>query len=253
MKALIIEDERLNAQALKTQIQKLRPGIEIVSITSSIKASTAFLKEHGEDVDIIFSDIRLDDGLSFAIFDRVQTSAMVVFVTGFDEYALKAFDYNCADYLLKPVADNDLEDALARCEMRLPRLSPKGVAQMSAEILSRSVGFRKRLMLEQGTRTTVAQEDDVCYIIADAGGTNIFLKDGTHGYVEESLSQLLQELDPTRFVRASRQHIVALDAIAAFDELPSRRECNLVLREPYSDVQIHIPITRKKELINLLY
>ena len=163
MKALIIEDEALSAQALEAKLKKLRPGIGILGTTSSIKESVAFLKEHG-DVDVIFSDIRIDDGLSFAVFDRVQTSAMVVFVTGFDEYALKAFDYNCADYLLKPVSDEDLEDALKRCEDRSARLSPQGVKELSEDILARKVNYRKRLLLERGSLSLVAPVESVCLI-----------------------------------------------------------------------------------------
>ena len=252
MKALIIEDEAISAQALETKLKKLRPGIGILGTTSSIKESVAFLKEHG-DVDIIFSDIRIDDGLSFSVFDRVQTSAMVVFVTGFDEYALKAFDYNCADYLLKPVSDEDLEDALKRCEDRSARLSPQGVKEMSEDILARKVNYRKRLLLEQGPLTIVAPVEKVCYISADTGGTKVFLKDRTAGYVGESLTQLMEELDPAMFVRANRQYIVALDAIKAFEDTVSNRVCNLLLKEPYERVEIQIPTSRKKELMGLLW
>ena len=176
MKALIIEDEALSAQSLEAKLKKLRPGIDVLGSTSSINESVDFLNEH-PDVDIIFSDIRIDDGLSFAIFDRVQTNAMVVFVTGFDEYAIKAFDYNCADYLLKPVSDEDLEDAIKRCEERSAHMTPQGLKAMSEDILKRKVDYRKRVLLEQGTRTLVAPIEDICFIVAEPGGTKVFLKD----------------------------------------------------------------------------
>ena len=102
MKVLIIEDESLSAQALERTLMELRPDWDVAGRTTSIEASLRFLAEH-KDMDIIFSDIRLDDGLSFAIFDKVETKAAVVFVTGYDEYAIRAFEYNCADYLMKPV------------------------------------------------------------------------------------------------------------------------------------------------------
>ncbi len=252
MKALIIEDEALSAQSLEAKLKKLRPGIDVLGSTSSINESVDFLNEH-PDVDIIFSDIRIDDGLSFAIFDRVQTNAMVVFVTGFDEYAIKAFDYNCADYLLKPVSDEDLEDAIKRCEERSAHMTPQGLKAMSEDILKRKVDYRKRVLLEQGTRTLVAPIEDICFIVAELGGTKVFLKDNTYGYIGVSLTQLLNELDPARFFRVNRQYIVALDAIEAFDSTISQRECILILRRPYNKVGIKIPVAKKKELITLMY
>lgn len=108
-------------------------------------------------------------------------------------------------------------------------------------------------MLEQGVRTLVAPVEDVSYLSAETGGAMIFLKDDMHGYVGESLTQLFAELDPAKFARATRQFVVALDAIKAFDAIPARRICNLVLRDPYADLQIQIPNARKKELMELLY
>ena len=252
MKVLIIEDEALSAQALERSLKALRPDWEIAGRTTSIEASLRFLAEH-QDLDIILSDIRLDDGLSFAIFDKVETKAEVVFVTGYDEYALRAFDYNCADYLMKPVQKADLEKALQRCEKRFPRLTPSMLKDMSSDILQRKVNYRKRLLLEQGTRTLVTPVEEVSHIAADTGGTKAFLKDGTYGYVSGSLSQLEGELNPEHFTRVNRQFIVALEAIEAFDDLPAKRECALVLKNPYGGVEIHITIPKRKELYERLY
>ena len=191
MKVLIIEDESLSAQALERTLMELRPDWDVAGRTTSIEASLRFLAEH-KDMDIIFSDIRLDDGLSFAIFDKVETKAAVVFVTGYDEYAIRAFEYNCADYLMKPVQKADLEKALRRCEERFPRITPSMLKGMSGDILERKVKYRKRLLLEQGTMTLVAPVEDVSHIAVDPGGTRVFLKDGSNGYVDFSLAKLEQ-------------------------------------------------------------
>ena len=252
MKVLIIEDEALSARALERSIKALRPDWELAGCTTSIEASLRFLAEH-KDIDIILSDIRLDDGLSFAIFDRIETKAAVVFVTGYDEYALRAFDYNCADYLMKPVQKSDLEKALKRCEERFPRLTPSMLKSMSRDIMERKVDYRRRLLLEQGSRTLVASVEEVSYITSDVGGTKVFLRDGTCGYIDSPLSRLETELSPEVFARVNRQFIVALDAIKAFDELPGKRECALVLKDPHGATQIHISIPKRKELTGLLY
>ena len=115
MQVLIIEDEKTIAQSLSNQLRTLRPEIEVVGIATSITESIAFIKQH-DDLDIIFSDIRIDDGLSFNIFKEVTCDAMIVFTTAYDEYAIQAFDFNCVDYLLKPVTSKGLERALLKCE-----------------------------------------------------------------------------------------------------------------------------------------
>lgn len=101
MKALIIEDEQTAVRRLTGLLEKLRPDIEVMGLLPSVKEAVAWFGANS-DPDIVFSDIRLNDGLSFSIYDRVNTEAMIVFTTAFDEYAVKAFDYDCADYLSSP-------------------------------------------------------------------------------------------------------------------------------------------------------
>lgn len=252
MKVLIIEDESLSAQMLERALKALRPDWEIIGRTTSIEASLRFFSEH-KDLDVVFADIRLDDGLSFAIFDRVETSAAVVFVTGFDEYALRAFEYNCADYLMKPVQNKALERALCNCEMYSMRLTSAMLKDMSRDILHHNVKYRKRLMLEHGISALVIPVEAISYITAETGGTKVFLRDGTSGYVSSSLSQLENELAPSLFARVNRQFIVALDAIKAFNDVPSKRECALEIKAPYENVDVRISIPKRKELYEKLY
>ena len=111
MKALIIEDEVMAAKALKKLLGEVSPGIEIVDVLESIEDSVEWIEENPMP-DVIFMDIHLADGSSFAIFDRVSITCPVIFTTAYDEYALKAFEVNSIDYLLKPVSKEALEHAL---------------------------------------------------------------------------------------------------------------------------------------------
>ena len=90
MKIWIIEDEASAARSLERLLTRLRPDRDVLGRTGSIVESLPALEAHPE-LDLIFADIRLEDGLSFAIFERVRTEALVVFTTAYDEYALKAF------------------------------------------------------------------------------------------------------------------------------------------------------------------
>lgn len=80
--------------------------------------------------------------MSFIIFEQVDTEATVVFTTAYDEYALKAFDYNCVDYLLKPISIDGLERALQRCEKRTSPIGRDDLCRISSEIINGAIGYK---------------------------------------------------------------------------------------------------------------
>src|ERR1035437_8400111 len=101
LKIVIIEDEKLTALDLADTLKKVDSEIEVVAILASVKQALSYFKSDN-NFDLVFSDIQLPDGLSFDIFENVQITVPVIFCTAYDQYALKAFDANGIDYLLKP-------------------------------------------------------------------------------------------------------------------------------------------------------
>ena len=97
MKAIIIEDETLAAQALQKLLAKVSPTTEVLAVLETIEESVAWLTDNPTP-DLLFMDIHLADGSSFAIFDQVNVTCPVIFTTAYDEYALKAFEVNSIDY-----------------------------------------------------------------------------------------------------------------------------------------------------------
>ena len=112
MKILIIEDEQNNADRLVRLVKDIRPDAEIVSVMASNAEVEDFFKQAENAPDVILSDIRLGDGLSFVGLKSAPQSAPVIFTTAYDQYALQAFKYNGLDYLLKPVDAEELRRAL---------------------------------------------------------------------------------------------------------------------------------------------
>ena len=249
MKALIIEDERPIADTLKALLVSLRPGIEIVGVTTNIRDSIKAISSN-PDIDIIFSDIKIDDGLSFSVFDRVETRAMVVFTTAYDEYALKAFDYNCVDYLLKPVSFDALQRALTKCETFQPRADKSIIKETSAAILNHNVKYRSRVFLEVGCETVIRNVSDICYIYSEKGNTRVFISDGSWGSVDDSLIEINQSLPPA-FCRVNRQAIVNIDYIDKIAPGPGR-DSLVFLKDPFAKIQFKITQETKKLLLDLL-
>lgn len=249
MKALIIEDERSIAEALKALLVSLRPDIEVVGVTTNIRDSVKAVSSN-PDLDIIFSDIKIDDGLSFSVFDKVETGALVVFTTAYDEYALKAFDYNCVDYLLKPVSEEALQRALTKCETFQPRADKTIIKATSEAILNQEIKYRSRIFLEVGRETVIRNISDICYIYSEKGNTRVFISDGSWGSVDDSLIEIIQSLPPS-FCRVNRQAIVNIDYIDKIAPRPGR-DSLVFLKDPFAKIQFKITQETKKLLLDLL-
>lgn len=250
MKALIIEDEGPIATLLESMLRELRTDIDIVGVTTDISGSVAAISAH-PDLDIIFSDIKIDDGLSFSVYDRVSTNAMVVFTTAYNEYALKAFDYNCVDYLIKPISKDALERALNKFEQRIPHADESVIRATADDIRHQSLSNRKRVLLQRGSDTIIYEVDQICFIQTEKGNTRVFLKDGLWGDIDISLIELLKSLSPELFCRISRQVVVNIDSIKKLTP-GLGRDTIISMKGPYEKQSFQITQERKKELLKLL-
>ncbi|HBF88484.1 MAG TPA: DNA-binding response regulator [Bacteroidales bacterium] len=114
MKIIIIEDEKLTSQDLAETLQKVEPNSEIVAVLSSVKEANAFFEKNTLEIDLIFSDIQLGDGLSFEIFNKFNITTPIIFCTAYDEYALNAFKTNGIDYILKPFSQKTIASTISK-------------------------------------------------------------------------------------------------------------------------------------------
>ena len=114
MRYIIIEDELIAANRLKKLISTLRPDYKHVLTVDSIESACISLPVL--KFDLAFLDIQLADGLSFEIFDQIAMKKPVIFITAYNQYAIKAFKTNSIDYLLKPLDQEDLEQAIVKFE-----------------------------------------------------------------------------------------------------------------------------------------
>lgn len=250
MKVLIVEDELPISLSMRALLCELRPSIEIVGIATSISDSVRMISSH-PDLDIIFSDIKLDDGLSFSVFDKVSTDAIIIFTTAYDEFALKAFDYNCVDYLMKPVSKDSLERALTKCEKHISKTDSFALKALAEEIRSQKLSYRKKILLERGSEILVCDVCDVCYIFSEKGDTRAFLDNGSWGSVDCSLVELSKSLSSKVFFRVNRQAIINIEFLNKIAPGPGR-DSIILLKAPYDKQQFLITQERKKELLDVL-
>ena len=212
MKALIIEDEVMAAQALQKLLGEVSPNTEVVGVLETIEESVEWL-ENNTMPDLMFMDIHLADGSSFAIFEKVNITCPVIFTTAYDEYALKAFEVNSIDYLLKPIS----KEALVHALNKYHNLAEKRVNADQFDRLLAKLGEKKRyrscFLLPERDKLVPLPVDIITYIYIDAKTVKIFTTNGKVYYMNHTLDDIMNELDPQMFFRANRQFIVARQSI----------------------------------------
>lgn len=238
MKVLIIEDEMALSSALARSLVKLRPDIEIAGISDMVDDSIELIRKN-PDLDVIFADIRLSDGYCFDIFDNAETEAMIVFTTAYDEYVLKAFEYDCIDYLMKPYGRHDLEDALRKAEKRLLRTHLAEARAVSGAMFANAAQYRRKMELQRHDSIILVDVTEICYIHYDLGAVRVYCSNNQNGFVDISLTKLIQELDPGIFFRASRQHIVNVHSVRKIRPTLGRNKL-VGLKPPYENVTIEV-------------
>jgi DNA-binding LytR/AlgR family response regulator len=217
MTTLIIEDEKPAARLLQRKLEKLNIAVE--TMLHSVEESVNWFSNN-EHPDLIFLDIQLSDGLSFEIFEKVDIKSAIIFTTAYDEYALKAFKLNSIDYLLKPIDEDDLDIAVNKFKMRLPKIEsePKKlqfdfeqIRQMLSNPFEKS--FKKRFTVKIGQHLKVITTDEIECFFSENKGTYIHTFDNRNYLIDSTLEILEQDLDMKNFFRVSRKFIVPLPAI----------------------------------------
>lgn len=209
MQVLIIEDEESAFENLKRILLEIDPSIHILSWLQSVEQSIQWFQTN-ERPDLIFLDIQLSDDVSFKIFDAVEVTSPIVFTTAFDEFAIKAFELNSIDYILKPISKNSIEKALKKSHnFGTPSYDQLIQALKTATV---SPSYKERFLVNKADELVIIPSTDISYFFKD-NETYIVLKNGDRYPVKFTLDELIQVVDPAQFYRINRQMIVSITAI----------------------------------------
>ena len=210
MRILLIEDEPAAQKRMQKLLAEAAPDATIVDTLDSVSSAVAWF-QNNPPPDLAFMDVRLSDGDSFSIFERTTVDCPVVFVTAYDAYALKAFQVQAVDYLLKPVKLTDLAEALRRVRSsgvvrELATLATQPAASAPAALI-------KRFLIRYGDHFRVVEPKDIAYIFYLEKNTFLRTKEGRDLPLDESLDRLEKQLDPEKFFRLNRQVIIHFQSI----------------------------------------
>lgn len=216
MKVLIVEDEIAASENLAYLLGNLDRTIEVVGVLDSVKNTVAYFRQPRE-IDLVFLDIHLADGLSFEIFDSVKIEAPIIFTTAYDQYALKAFKLNSIDYLLKPIDKDELSGSLEQYRSHIK--GKNGLVDVQvASLLSLIKGQRKTnkttFLVNHRDELIPLKTMQLAYFYIDTGIVKVKTHDNHTYAIDKKLEDLENELNPEIFCRVNRQFIICKNAIA---------------------------------------
>lgn len=248
MKAVIIEDEKPAARLLHSMLQQLRPEWKIEFVDGSIQAACEWFGQNPHP-DIIFLDIQLSDGNSFLFLEQAKPQSLIIFTTAYDEYALNAFSVNSIDYILKPIKQERLEEAIVKFEGIAGKENyndVENIVDALKQMYSNEKKYRTRFLISGFKGFTKLEVDDIAYFYLENKIVFAVTFAGTEHIIDISLDKLIEQLNPDQFFRANRQTIINIRSIDKIDHWFGGKA--LVVTQPKSKTQIIV----SRERVSLL-
>lgn len=215
----IIEDEIPAARLLHRLIHKLRPDWGILMLPGSVSEAVEWFSTHPHP-ELLFLDIHLADGNSFDLLSKAKPDSTIIFTTAYNEYALQAFSVNSIDYILKPVDEQRLADAIGKYE------SHRGVVQRPDDYLSTLLDalqqkqekrYRTRFLIAKSNQYITLQVNEIAYFYSEHRQTVAVAFDGHKYPIDLSLNKLEEQLSPDQYFRVSRKMLLRVEAISKIE------------------------------------
>ncbi|KFF09815.1 LytTR family transcriptional regulator [Chryseobacterium soli] len=213
MRIAIIEDELLAVNYLKDLLdqQSIVPITETVILRSK-KQAIDFFETHSAD--LIFMDIHLGDGMSLDIFEHMELFTPVIFITAFDEYAMRVFRHFTIDYLLKPFEQDDLHQALQKFISIKGNFDPEPVLKSISTLYQTDNPEKmKRFMVREGNKLKSVDEHDTAYFFASGKYLFLTTNDNQTYIYDDTIKDIIHKLNPDRFFKINRKFIINKNAI----------------------------------------
>lgn len=238
MKVVLIDDQSHIRENLKMLLGEFAPEVAVIAEADGVKSGLECLRKYKPD--LVFLDIEMADGTGFDLLNLVKERTFrVIFVTGHDGYAIRAFRVAAIDYLLKPVDPDDLIEAVEKAK----RQGPLQQVQVNEAVSSRSAGKLKQLVLSDADNVYLVQLSEIIRCQSEDNYTRFFLLDGRKLLISRTMKEFAELLEKAGFFRSHQSHLINL---VFFDHLDKRDGGTIFLKDGSS-----VPLaTRKKD--NLL-
>ncbi len=235
MQILIIEDEPRAANQLQNLLNKSTFDFQLLDVIDTVEDSVLWFKKNTTP-DLVFMDIQLADGLSFEIFQKIEVATPIIFTTAFDQYAIQAFKVNSIDYLLKPIQQNELDIALDKFvkSNKSNTIEPLILKELLASM--QTPQKRSGILVKDGSGFVQIRISELLYMYSEDSIT-FGVTHNKRYIIDETMDQLFNSLDDTKFYRINRGQIVSKISIQRI--------------EPYFNHRVKLSVlnTRDQEFI----
>jgi two-component system LytT family response regulator len=208
MRALIIDDERLARKELMKLLEE-HPSVEIVGEAANADEAIAMINELNPD--LLFLDIQMPGKTGFQLLEELDSVPLVVFTTAYDEFALRAFEVNALDYLLKPIQAERLTETVSKIaeKERARTAAVRGVGE-------KKLGLADQVFVKDGERCWFVSLSNIRLFESDGNYIKVYF-DTNRPMIHKSLNALDEKLDERAFFRASRKHIINLSWVEGIE------------------------------------
>ncbi|MBP4137893.1 LytR/AlgR family response regulator transcription factor [Flavobacterium geliluteum] len=204
IKAVIVEDSRLARNELK-ELLKNHPEIEIIGEAENVDSGFTLIQE--TQPDLLFLDINMPEKDGFELLEMLDKVPITIFTTAFDEYAIKSFEYNALDYLLKPINPKRFAQAIEKVEQNLIE---------KVEQNSKKLTLNNQIFIRDGEKCWLVKIADIFLFEVDGNYTKIFFQD-EKAIINKSLNNIEEKLPDDFFFRANRNQIINVEYILKID------------------------------------
>ena len=238
IKVIIIEDEILIAERLKKMIESIEPEMNVVEMIDSVKEAISCLSKSIPD--LIFLDINLSDDYCFKIFEEVNVTCPVIFVTAYSEYAIKAFEINSIDYLLKPISIPNLKKSIDKYKSLT---TFPNYAKMMIDMESK---YRNRFLVKLNNQLKSVSIDNIAYFFSEDKLTFACLNDGKKLPLDFSLKKIEEEINPKEYFRVNKKFLISVNSIQEMYYV-SKLKLKIILKPNFGSENIFVAVEKVGE------
>lgn len=241
MKVYIIENDSIAAQELERLLKKLVPETDIVGRSGSVKESISWFSDPSNKADIAFMNVELSDGTCFDILENIVTDISIIMTSTNDRHAIRSFEFNCADYLIKPIAPEALRRAVIK------GYTGSDIYKI-AEGMAQLYPSRKRLLIRLNAQIYPIEYSDIAYLYSENKSNFLITRSGESYIVDKTMNELEKDLSSNDFFRVSRMCIISRSAITDYYKVNDAKYSVIVTPRP--DFNIEVSLSRSSNFIS---
>lgn len=245
MKIVVFEDEIYNFHLIRHKLEEMDSRYDVIGPITTVEQGREYLSLH-HDTDVIIADVELSDGLCFDALHYAPSNVPIVFMSHTEEHAFAAFDFYSLSYLLKPVGDGMLAEAMRKVRQLIVAVENPVSDGMAVRGIGKSAKYRERFVVKAFNGERAISLSTIQYIVSEQKSTYLVLLDGTSCPIDLSLEAVAQQLDPAKFMRVNRKYIVPIEQVCGMERLVNGKE--LLKLKTVPSPEIIVSRTRKAQV-----